>query len=180
MRALIPLVDGCEEIETATMIDVLRRAGVEVITAALGPGDEVAGGQRLQLRADALLDEVGDDDYDLVALPGGPGAGKLSTPRVHAILQRQLDAGKLVGAICAAPLALAEAGLLEGRTATAYPGVLDARSDCASTGKPVERDGNIITGRGPGDALQFALALVAALKGQAARAQLEKDLLVAA
>jgi 4-methyl-5(b-hydroxyethyl)-thiazole monophosphate biosynthesis len=178
--ALVPLADGFEEIEAATVIDLLRRAGIEVVVASLGP-TAVRGAHGLGFAADATLDAALGADYDLVVLPGGePGATALrDDARVRALLQRQAAGGRLVAAICAAPKVLAAAGLLDGRDATSYPGYLDQQPAPGMRyhARPVVIDGRIVTSRGPGTAMEFALALIEQLLGAAKRAEVEAPLL---
>lgn len=177
---LIPLAEGFEELEAMTMIDLLRRAEIEVVTATLG-ANPVTGAHGVPVLADATLDEAGDRDYDMVALPGGlPGATNLGADqRVRALLARHAAAGRFTAAICAAPSVLAQAGLLEGRRATSYPGFLDADSvkGLKVADEPVVVDGKVVTSRGPGTAMDFALELVAQLGGPGAREAVEKPLL---
>ncbi len=176
-RALVPLAEGFEELEAVTIIDMLRRAGIEVVVAALA-GNPVRGAHGIALTADATLDDVSMQAFDLIALPGGmPGATNLRDDRrVGAIIQRLHDGGGRVAAICAAPMALAAAGVLKGRRATCYPGVLDPAADLTLTDEAVVVDGRVITSRGPGTALDFALELVAQLQGPAARQRVESQL----
>lgn len=178
-RALVPLADGCEEMEAITIIDILRRAGVEVVTAGLVPGVVTASRGTRHL-PDATLDEVAGQAWDLIALPGGlPGADHLaaSVPLGEA-LRDTAAAGGVVAAICAAPKVLAAHGLLDGRRATAYPGCVEWGSypEAKPTKHAVEVDGNVITSRGPGTAMDFALALVEALRGKAVREETEARL----
>ncbi len=178
-RVLIPLAPGFEDLEAVTMVDLLRRAGVEVITAGLEPG-LIQGARGMRVQPDATLSEILDQDFDMMALPGGlPGAEHLKNDsRVQALLQRHAQAGKWTAAICAAPMALAQAGLLEGRKATAYPGVLERLAVAGMTriGDPVVVDGRVVTSRGPGTAMDFALALVEILAGRARREEVEAGL----
>ena len=175
-RVLVPLARGCEELEAVTVIDLLRRAGVEVVTASLEPGP-VECSRGVVLVADRDLDEIGDEDFSMIVLPGGlPGADLLDAdPRVRRLLERLAAADRYVAAICAAPKVLAHAGLLEGRSATAYPGVLEAEG-LETSGRAVVRDGHIVTSRGPGTAMDFALELIAVLCGEAVRDEVEKGL----
>lgn len=179
LSALVPLAQGCEELEAVTIVDLLRRAGIEVVTAGLDAGP-VTASRGTVLVPDTHLDAVLEREFDLVVLPGGlPGATHLDNdPRIHAILRRHADAGRHVAAICAAPQVLARAGLLDGRSATWYPGCLNAGDWPAVrfTGAPVVRDGRVVTGRGPGTALDFALELIECLSGAERRAQVERDL----
>lgn len=177
-KVLVPLAEGFEEIEAVTIIDVLRRADIEVTVAGLKPGG-VTGSHGIRLETDKSLDEVRAAEYDLIALPGGmPGADHLDQdPRVRRILTEMRNAGKTLGAICAAPKVLASAGLLEGRRATSYPGFLDT-AKVQYQEDAVVIDGKLVTSRGPGTALPFALTLVEILAGAAKRTELEQRMLV--
>ncbi|MBK8164232.1 MAG: DJ-1/PfpI family protein [Gammaproteobacteria bacterium] len=176
---LVPLAQGCEELEAVTVIDLLRRAGIEVVTAGLDDGP-VRASRGTRLLPDTTLDEAGRRDYDMIVLPGGlPGADHLrDDARVIALLQRMAAAGKYIAAICAAPKVLAAAGLLDGRRATAYPGTLDGldvpRLELLQ--EAVVRDGHVITSRGPGTALDFALQLIEILAGRETRDRVEAGL----
>lgn len=178
-KALVLLAQGCEEIEAVTVIDILRRAGVEVTSAGLDR-DVVVASRKTVLVPDAALGDVLHGDYAMVVLPGGlPGADNLAgDERVLELLRRLAAAGKYVCAICAAPAVLAKAGLLDGRRGTAYPGHLDNLPirDFTYTGESVTCDGRIITSRGAGTAMDFALTLVEALKGMEIRNRVEKAL----
>jgi 4-methyl-5(b-hydroxyethyl)-thiazole monophosphate biosynthesis len=125
-KVLIPLAQGCEELEAVTVADILRRAGINVITAGLEPG-AVHTSRGMMLLPDATLDEALGTEFDMIVLPGGmPGAENLKNDaRVIALLKSMAAAGKYTTAICAAPMALHAAGLLEGKRATSFPGVLD-------------------------------------------------------
>jgi len=176
-RVLIPLADGCEELEAVTVIDLLRRAGVEVTVAGLKPGT-VKASRGVQFVPDTTLDAALQHDYDMVVLPGGlPGATHLrEDPRIIALLQKMAAAGRYTAAICAAPRVLAEAGVLQGKQATCYPGTLDGLADVSVSSAPVVRDGKVLTSRGPGTAMDFALALIEALVGGEKRREVEAGL----
>ena len=178
-RVLVPLAPGFEEIEAVTVIDILRRAGVEVVTAALEPGP-VEGSHGIPVVPDGSIDEVLEDDFDMLVLPGGmPGADHLEKDaRVASLLRRLADSGRFTAAICAAPKVLAAAGLLEGRRATSFPGFLDPARvpGLRLSDAPVVEDGPVITSRGPGTAMDFALALVERLEGGKARNVVEARL----
>ncbi len=166
MRVLIPLADGVEEIEAVTLIDVLRRGGVDVTSAALGPTLTVEGSHGVKMLADEPWDSVDIEAFDAIALPGG-GKGTdnlLNDPRVIEAVQAFDEAGKFVAAICAAPTVLAAAGLLKNRKATCYPSV-SAQLGKSYDEAPVIADGNIITSQGPGTSMLFALVLVQQLAG---------------
>ncbi len=176
---LVPLAQGCEELEAVTIIDLLRRAGVEVVTAGLTPGP-VTASRGVVLLPDTTLDQVMDQDFDMVVLPGGlPGAEHLEQdPRIHSLLQRMQQEGRFTAAICAAPRVLASAGLLDGRRATSYPGVLDGMQlpRVQVDLQPVIRDDRVITSRGPGTAMDFALELIEVLVGRETRQRVEAGL----
>jgi 4-methyl-5(b-hydroxyethyl)-thiazole monophosphate biosynthesis len=175
-RVLVPLAEGFEEIEAVTIVDLLRRAGIEVRTAALG-AREVTGSHGITVMADIALDEATAGDYDMIVLPGGmPGADHLAKDaRVIALLRRFAEEGRYTAAICAAPGVLARAGLLEGRVATSFPGFLKPNSapGIRLSEDPVVVDGKIVTSRGPGTAMEFGLALIELLEGARTRAQVE-------
>ena len=178
-RVLVPLAQGCEELEAVTIIDLLRRAGIEVITAGLDDRPVVAS-RKTTILPDTTLEEALHQEYDMVVLPGGmPGADHLDNDaRIHVLLKRMAENGKFVAAICAAPKVLAHAGLLNGKRATSYPGFLDdlGLDAVASTGAAVECDGIIITSRGAGTAMDFALKLIEVLEGAEKRDTVENAL----
>lgn len=176
---LIPLAQGCEELEAVTIIDLLRRAEIKVITAGLDEKPIIASRGTILL-ADTTLDQVMDLEFDMVVLPGGlPGADNLNEDgRIHKLLKRNVETDKYVAAICAAPKVLANAGLLNNKKATAYPGVLDAFEANAIevTNSAVQKDGKVITSRGPGTAMDFALEIISCLLGEEKRDQVEAAL----
>lgn len=159
-RVLVPLAQGFEEIEALTVVDILRRAGVEVVTAGLDDRP-VEASRKTRHLADVPLDAVLHEMFDAVVLPGGqPGTNHLKADRrILECLQRHAKAGKWVAAICAAPMVLGEAGLLAGRKATSYPSVRDQLGDVKYLEDRVVVDGRIVTSRGPATAMDFALRL---------------------
>lgn len=179
-RVLIPLAQGCEELEAVTIIDLLRRANIEVVTAGLQEGP-VTCSRKTVLVPDTELDSVIDELFDMIVLPGGlPGANHLrDDQRIVQLLQTMNSAGKIIAAICAAPKVLAEAGVLANKRVTAYTGALSEYNDQAIdvTNTPLVIDNNVITSRGPGTAMDFALALIEQLLGKEARDQVERPLL---
>jgi len=177
--ALVLLADGFEEIEAVTIIDVLRRGEVTVTTASLG-ARRVTGSHQITLEADALLDGVAVEDFDALVLPGGPASKTLrEDARAQATIRRAAAAGKLVAAVCAAPTALEAAGVLAGKRATAYPG--SQLPSARQLEEAVVEDGNIVTSRGPGTSMAFALKLVERLSGaQVALTTAERLLVVSA
>jgi 4-methyl-5(b-hydroxyethyl)-thiazole monophosphate biosynthesis len=163
--ALVLLAPGFEEIEAVTIVDVLRRGEVAVTTASLA-GKHVQGSHDIVLEADVLLEAVSVDDYDALVLPGGPGAKTLrEDARAQAVIARASAAGKLVAAVCAAPTALEVAGVLSGKRATVYPG--NQLPSAQLVEESVVEDGNVITSRGPGTTMAFALKVVERLSGAA-------------
>ncbi len=174
---LVLFSEGSEELEAVTIVNVLRRAGVAVTLAGLADGP-LSGARNIAILPDTSLDKVLHDDFDMIVLPGGqPGTDRLKADaRVIALLKKMAKAGRQIAAICAAPTVLAEAGLLNGRQATCYPGYLkDVPSIHLKTSAVVE-DGNIITSRGPGTAMDFALYLAEKLAGKARRDEVEAGL----
>ncbi|MDI3547583.1 MAG: protein deglycase [Halanaerobiales bacterium] len=178
MKILIPLADGLEEIEAITNIDVLRRAGIKVITAGLNDL-EVTGAHDIVIKADRLIDEVRAEEFDGIILPGGmPGSTNLrDNDKVIKLVQKLNTDGKLVAAICAAPIALEKAGVIRNRKATSYPGFDREMVSCDYLEERVVVDGNLITGRGPGVALEFAITVVQYLLGEEKAAELKEGML---
>ncbi len=178
-RVLIPLAPGFEELEAVSLSNILRRAGIEVVMAGLHPGS-VCASRGMVIVPDTTLEQVMHEDFDLVVLPGGlPGADNLrDDPRIIHLLQRTHEEGRLVGAICAAPKVLAQAGLLAGHRVTYYPGALsdEALAGATASQSAVEMDDRVLTSRGPGTAMDFALALVEKLLGRAKRDEVERGL----
>ena len=176
-KVAVLLANGFEEIEAVTIIDVLRRADIEVVAAAL-EGDSALGSHDIGVSADCKIDDVKADELDAVVLPGGmPGAEKLrDDARVKQLLQEVARKKKLVCAICAAPIALDAAGVIAGRRATSYPGFELPDADYV-TDRVVE-DENLVTSRGPGTALEFALTLVRRLVSHEKATELRQRMLV--
>jgi len=179
-RVLVPIAEGCEELEAVTIIDLLRRANIDVITAGLKSGP-VTCSRNTVLLPDTTLDEVMNTEFDMIVLPGGlPGSDHLNNdPRIHTLLLSAAKDGKYTAAICAAPKVLASSGLLDGKQATSYPGALnvEALPTTVITTEAVSLDGMVITSRGPGTAMDFALQLIEILKGRDARKAVEEPLL---
>ena len=159
------LAEGFEELEAVAIIDVLRRAGLGVRLVAVTDGPLVRGSHDIQMKTDSRLAEVSGRTFDAVALPGGmPGSATLAASApVHELLRRTHAAGGVAAAVCAAPLALHAAGLLAGKRFTCHPGVAAKITGGLHTGARTERDGKIVTGQADGSAVEFALAVVAAM-----------------
>jgi 4-methyl-5(b-hydroxyethyl)-thiazole monophosphate biosynthesis len=164
-RVLCLLVDGFEEIETVTPVDLLRRAGIEVVIASLD-AKCATGRCGLRLEADAALADLDPSTFDLLLIPGGPGVALMrSDGRPASLAKNFSNAGKPVAAICAAPLVLLDAGLLSGRRFTAYHSVREELG--GGLDERVVVDGNLITSRGAGTAMDFGWALIECLAGRA-------------
>lgn len=176
---LIPLATGCEELEAITLVDLLRRAHIDVVSAGLAPGP-VTCSRGTVLVPDMSLDEALKRDYDMIVLPGGqPGATHLEKDaRIIQRLQAMAGKQQYVAAICAAPKVLAVAGVLSGKRATAFPGVLEntAPADFHLDANSVVTDGKVLTSRGPGTAMDFALEIINVLVGQKKRDEVEDAL----
>jgi len=176
MKVMVPLADGFEEIEAFTVIDVLRRAGIDVDTVGV-VGSVIQGAHKIKVMVEKRFPEINPKDYDAIVLPGGPGYKTLErTGKLLEILKDFDSKGKVIGAICAAPSILAEAGLLDDKRATIYPGMEKVLS--YPRGNRVVVDQHIITSQGPGTAMEFALALVKKLKGDAEAIRLKQELVV--
>jgi len=177
---LIPLADGCEELEAITLIDCLRRADIKVVTASLTDRLEITASRGVRLLADNTLNDVSHMVFDMVILPGGqPGTDHLSKDeRLHALLLEQHKQRRFLAAICAAPIVFAQLGILDMQRCTAYPGVfkpeqwqkLDICDDA------IVKSGHILTSRGPGTAMDFALTLIEILSDKSTRQRVEKGL----
>ena len=167
-KAIVFLANGFEEMEATGTVDILRRGGIDTKTVSITDDRKVIGAHNMEYTADAMI------------LPGGmPGASNLnnSEPVKEALLQQYRE-GRIVAAICAAPMVLGGLGLLKGRKATCYPGFEPKLIGATVTGEAVEVDGNVVTGRGPGLVFNFGLALVSVLKGDAVAEEVAAGLLL--
>jgi len=178
---LVPIADGSEEIEAVCIIDVLRRAGAQVTVASVGER-QITASRGVRIVADCAIEACRDRDFDLIVLPGGmPGAEHLrDSPTLLGMLRRQQSAGRLYGAICAAPaVVLSHHGLLQGKRATAHPAFADQLHDGRPVAQRVVVDGRCVTSQGPGTAIEFALRLVALLYDEAKAAEVAAPMCVA-
>jgi len=180
MKAFIFLAEGFEEIEAITVIDVLRRAKVDIKTVSVSDKLDVTGSHKITVIADALFEEIDFRDADMLILPGGmPGTTNLASHKQLAQrLSQHAKNGKWVGAICAAPSVLGGLGILKGKSATCYPGIENSLQGAQVKNDPVVQDGNVITGRGPGVSAQFALKLVEVLAGSEVSKKIKSDMLI--
>ena len=176
---LVPLAQGCEELEAITITDLLVRAGIKVTTAGLDESPVVAA-RGTKIIPDTQIQKVQNLQFDMVVLPGGmPGSDHLrDNAIIQDILKKHAHADKYVAAICAAPKALAQAGLLENKVATGYSGVLEslALKNTQVKNTAIEVDGKIITSRSVGTAMDFSLKLIELLEGIEKRSEIEKSL----
>ncbi len=177
-KVAILLANGFEEIEALSIIDILRRAQIEVIIAGVG-GTDITGAHQVKVIADTLIEKIQNETFDMIILPGGePGTTNLeNNPQVAAMIQRQAQSGQWVSAICAAPRVLDKAGLLKGKQATSYPGTKPSMTTCVYLEDNVVRDGKIITSRGPATAMEFAYKLVECLTSKEIANRLKEAML---
>lgn len=175
-KALVIIMDGVEELEAIAPVDLLRRAGVEVTVASAAENTAVTGRNGIRLDADIFLEALRETTFDLVVIPGGPGhTALLENARLLELLAEQDKAGRLIGSICAGPLVLKKAGVLEGKNFTSFPATSELLPE-RDPGAAVVVDGNTITSQGAGTALHFALALVEALEGEGKREEIASSI----
>lgn len=173
----IILGTGFEPIEALCPCDILRRGGVEVKLVGIG-ARLVEGGQGITVQADCTLEEADFDACEMIVLPGGLGgvASIRESKRAMDAVKKAYDDGKFVGAICAAPMILAELHITDGKTATVYPGCEERMGSAICVSQDAVRDGRVITGRALGAAAPFGLELLRALKGDAAAQKVAGDI----
>ncbi len=178
-HVLVPLAQGCEELEAITITDLLVRAGISVTTCGLDE-QPVKASRGTTIIPDTSISKIMQQTFDLIVLPGGlPGADHLrDNEQLQSLLKQQAQNNRYLAAICAAPKALAQAGLLDGKTATGFPGTLEAlnKPGISISQKAIEIDGKIITSRGPGTAMDFTLTLIELLEGRGKRDEVEQQL----
>lgn len=164
------MADGCEEIEGLAVVDIVRRAKMDITMISINGKREVTGAHNVVFLADTLASEVDFEELDAIVLPGGgQGTRNLAADAtVNQVIKKFAAEGKLVCAICAAPSVLGAAGILQGKKATCYPGFEDKLTGALVSEKAVVTDGNIITGRGMGAAIPFGLEIVRYLQGEEA------------
>lgn len=168
VKVNVLLADGFEEIEALTVVDLLRRAQIYVSTVSVMEDYMVHGAHGINVQAEDLFEEVDFAETDALVLPGGmPGTTNLKEHEgVRKVTEELAGKGKVIGAICAAPTVLSDLGLLKGKRATCYPSVETDLQEAVIIKAPVVVDGNIITSRGVGTAIDFALELIAVLVGK--------------
>lgn len=179
-KAIVFLADGFEELEALGVTDILRRGGINAQTVSITDSSVVTGAHGISVTADCTLNSAELAGAAAVVLPGGlPGASNLdASVKVRETIMEQYRSGRIVAAICAAPMVLGGLGILKGRNATCYPGFEDKLVGAQTTGGDVEVSDNVITGKGPGLVIKFALEVVAAVKGKEVAAEVAAGLLV--
>jgi 4-methyl-5(b-hydroxyethyl)-thiazole monophosphate biosynthesis len=181
-RVLVPLAHGFEEIETVTIVDILRRAGAQVTMASVevsAPPAGIEGRSGIKVIPDRALSEVQALDFDMIVLPGGlKGAQTLQKdPHVARLLRDSHKEGRYIGAICAAPIVLAANNLIAGRRLTSHPSVKDQLNGAMYEDGRVVIDGKLVTSRGPGTAMEFAMVLVELLEGKEKKEEIKQAVL---
>ena len=179
-KAVVFIATGFEEIEAIGTIDVLRRGGIDVTISSITGSKTITGAHGISMKSDVLFNEMDYNHFDAFILPGGmPGATNLNAHvPLKELLINQYKEGKVIAAICAAPLVLGGLGLLRGKSVTCYPGFEPKLIEATPSGGPVEVDGNVITGKGPGLVFHFALSILKALKGDAVAEEVASGLLL--
>lgn len=177
-KALVPFADGLEEIEAVTIVDVLRRGGISVTTASIGPSRIVKGAHGILIEADELLSDVVSNEYDVIVLPGG-GDGTDNLKKCDILIERivrQRHEGRLLAAICAAPTVFSTAGVLHpDHHATCYP-TCQLQLDCQWVNQPVVQHDGFITGKAPGSASLFSLVVLKELEGDRAAIRVAREM----
>lgn len=180
MKVLVFLAEGFEEIEALTCIDVLRRGNVRVDSVSINNNKTVKGAHNIVVECDFTKDEINPDYYDMVVLPGG-GLGTENLKNsdiVDSVLKSFIKEDKFVTAICAAPSVLGVKGYLQGKKAICYPGFEGELKGAVVTDEKVVTDGKIITSKGPGTAMDFALTLLEVIKGSEAKNSVKNGMLI--
>ncbi|KAB1216499.1 hypothetical protein CJ030_MR4G023088 [Morella rubra] len=179
-KILVPIANGTEEMEAVMIIDILRRAKANVVVASVENELEILASRKVKLVADVLLDDAANLSFDLIVLPGGLGGAQAfaNSEKLVDLLKKQREINKPYGAICASPaLVLEPHGLLKGKKATAFPAMCNKLSDQSEVENRVVVDGTLITSRGPGTSMEFALAIVEKLFGRVKALELAKAML---
>ena len=179
-KVYIFLAEGFEEVEALTSVDVLRRAKIDIKMVSVTNKNEVTGSHGITVIADGIFDDFDYSDADMIVLPGGtPGANNLNAhEKLGQWLSKHNSEGKMIGAICAAPLVLGQKNILKDHIATCYPGFENQLIGAKVTGNSVEISKNIVTGKGIGAAMEFSLTLVAQLTDQHTAEELSKKMVI--
>ncbi len=181
-KLCIFMADGVEEVEALAVVDLVRRAGIDIDMVSIMGKKEIDGSHSIKIGADKLIEDINPDDYDGLVCPGGlRGTQNLKADdRVAEIIRKFFAAGKLTAAICAAPTVLGASGILEGKKATCYPGCEDGLTGATPLTDKVVRDGTIITSRGMGTAVDFGLAIIEYYKYAQAAEDMAKKIVFSA
>ena len=179
VKAVLLLATGFEEIETMSIVDTLRRAGVEVVIAGLQDGT-TEGSRGVNIIPDGSIDDIVIEEFDAVILPGGsPGYINLGRDRrVLDLVTKAFDKGLIVAAICGAPTVLADLGILRGKRATVFPGKEADLTGAEPVNERVVVDGTVVTSQGPGTAIEFGVKLVELLVGKQSAQEVKAGLVV--
>lgn len=179
-KAIVLLAKGFEEVEALTVVDVLRRGGVHCITCSINGEEEVLGSHSIHVKANNLLEKVDVDKYDVLVIPGGmPGAVNLrDSEKVIELVKKFNNENKLIAAICAGPIVLGKAEILNGKEVTSYPGFEGELGDVTYCEEIVVQDGNIITSRGPATAIYFSFKILENLTNKETVEKLKEAMLV--
>ncbi|MBM9519990.1 DJ-1/PfpI family protein [Desulforhopalus vacuolatus] len=178
-KVLVALAEGFETVEALAVVDVMRRGGVEVVTASIGENQQVNSSHKVQVTADKMIHECMDSQWDLIVIPGGvKGSENLAkSPEVEKLLKNQNAQGRLFGGICAAPaVVLEKQGLLEGKKAACHPAFMDKIAPERRQDEGVVVAGNCVTGRGAGWSIPFALEMLEKLEGKEKREAVEQGM----
>jgi 4-methyl-5(b-hydroxyethyl)-thiazole monophosphate biosynthesis len=178
-RVAVIIADGFEEVEAVAVIDVLRRAEIDTAIVGLHEGN-VTSARKVRIIPDTMIDSVRAEDFDVIVLPGGqPGSDNLNADaRVKELVRQFSKKGKITAAICAAPYVLANAGVLSGKHVTCYPTYKDRLGDSVYEEKSVVIDGNVLTSRGAGTALDFGIAIIEKLVGRDKALKIRDSMLI--
>ena len=178
-KVCVFLADGFEEIEGLTVVDLMRRAGIEAVTVSIKETREITTSHGIEMKTDRVFSETDFSDADMLVLPGGmPGTLNLRNhEKLCGLLKEFAAKDKKIAAICAAPMILGELGLLKGKKATCYPGFEDKLTEAELCTDRVVRDGNITTSRGLGTAIPFALELISQLYGKEKAEEIKKSVI---
>ncbi len=178
MKIMVLLAEGFEEVEFVTIVDILRRAGVEVTIVGLKAGS-ISGSHGIRVMPDTSMDSISGDQFDGLVLPGGyPGFANLGEDeRVLELVREMSLSGRYLTAICGAPSVLSKAGVIEGKKVTIHPGVRDLLTSGSYVDQRVVVDGRVVTSQGPGTAMEFSLKLVELFAGRAKMEEVREDIL---
>ena len=176
----VHFAEGTEEIEFVTIIDLLRRSSIDAVSVSITGKTQVSGAHGVSIVTDTTFEEADYDKCDMIVLPGGmPGTLNMAAHKGLTDKIKAFDkAGKRIAAICAAPMVLADCGILTGKKAVIYPGMEDQLGDAEVSSERVQCDGNIITSQGPGTAMEFALEIIKTIKGPQTAEEIKKELLL--